>query len=161
MDSIAIYPGTFDPVTNGHTDLIARASKIFKRVIVAVAGSPGKTPCFALDERVALAIKALEGLPGAEVVGFDGLLADFARARGAKVLLRGLRAVSDFEYEFQLASMNRKLAPDIETIFLTPDEGYTFISSSLVREIAKLGGDVSLFVHPAVESALRERLRGA
>jgi len=159
MNSIAIYPGTFDPVTNGHVDLIARALKIFQRVIVAVAGSPGKAPCFALHERVELAAQALRDLPSAEVIGFDGLLADFARARGAKVLLRGLRAVSDFEYEFQLASMNRKLAPDIETMFLTPDEGYTFISSSLVREIAKLGGDVSLFVHPAVESALRKRLR--
>jgi len=158
MDTIAIYPGTFDPTTNGHADLVQRALRRFDRVIVAVAGSSSKSTCFTLDERVSLARTALEHLEHLEVVGFDGLLVKFAQEQGAGVILRGLRAVSDFEYEFQLASMNRKLAPDVETMFLTPDEGYSFISSSLVREIASLGGDVRLFVHPAVEAALKTRL---
>lgn len=158
MDGAAIYPGTFDPITNGHIDLVHRASLRFDKIIVAVAGSGTKSPCFTLEERIALATTALQKLDNIEIVGFDGLLADFAVKQGAGVILRGLRAVSDFEYEFQLASMNRKLAPTVETMFLTPDEGYSFISSSLVREIASLGGDVSAFVHPAVKKALAERL---
>lgn len=157
MSNTAIYPGTFDPITNGHMDLLQRALRHFDRVIIAVAGSTGKKTCFTLEQRVSLARTALEGLDHVEVVGFDGLLVKFAQDKGASVILRGLRAVSDFEYEFQLASMNRKLAPDVETMFLTPDEGYTFISSSLVREIAALGGDVRPFVHPAVQAALTER----
>ena len=157
MDITAIYPGTFDPVTNGHADLVQRALRRFDRVIIAVAGSTGKSTCFTLEERVSLARTALAPLDRLEVVGFDGLLVKFAQDQGAGVILRGLRAVSDFEYEFQLASMNRKLAPDVETMFLTPDEGYSFISSSLVREIAALGGDVRAFVHPAVQTALKER----
>jgi pantetheine-phosphate adenylyltransferase len=157
MNITAIYPGTFDPITNGHMDLLQRALRHFDRVIIAVAGSTGKSTCFTLEERVSLARTALESLDHVEVMGFDGLLVKFAREQGATVILRGLRAVSDFEYEFQLASMNRKLAPDVETMFLTPDEGYTFISSSLVREIAALGGDVRPFVHPVVQSALKER----
>lgn len=158
MDGKAIYPGTFDPITNGHADLVQRAALRFDQVIVAVAGSGSKEPCFSLKKRISLAEIALEKLDNVSVVGFDGLLADFAVKQGAGVILRGLRAVSDFEYEFQLASMNRKLAPTVETMFLTPDEGYSFISSSLVREIAGLGGDVSAFVHPAVKEALSERL---
>ncbi len=157
MNSIAIYPGTFDPITNGHADLVQRALRRFDRVIIAIAGSTEKSTCFTLDERVSLARTALEHLDHVEVVGFDGLLVKFAQEQGAGVILRGLRAVSDFEYEFQLASMNRKLAPDVETMFLTPDEGYSFISSSLVREIAALGGDVRPFVHPAVQAALMKR----
>jgi pantetheine-phosphate adenylyltransferase len=157
MSNTAIYPGTFDPITNGHMDLLQRALRHFAHVIIAVAGSTGKKTCFTLEERVSLARTALERLDHVEVVGFDGLLVKFAQDKGASVILRGLRAVSDFEYEFQLASMNRKLAPDVETMFLTPDEGYTFISSSLVREIAALGGDVRPFVHPAVQAALKER----
>ncbi|MHB1617289.1 MAG: pantetheine-phosphate adenylyltransferase [Metallibacterium sp.] len=156
---IAVYPGTFDPITNGHADLVARASPLFERVIVAIAESPSKSPGFSLDDRIALARLALAGLRNVEVRGFDGLLADFVREIGAGVILRGLRAVSDFEYEFQLASMNRYLIPEAETLFLTPAEQYSFISSSLVREIARLGGDVSSFVHPAVQQALRQRWR--
>ncbi len=158
MDGKAIYPGTFDPITNGHADLVQRAALRFDHVIVAVAGSGSKAPCFSLDKRISLAKTALNNIENISVVGFDGLLAEFAITQGAGVILRGLRAVSDFEYEFQLASMNRKLAPTVETMFLTPDEGYSFISSSLVREIAGLGGDVSAFVHPAVKEALTERL---
>jgi len=158
MDTIAIYPGTFDPITNGHAALVSRALRHFDRVIIAITGSTGKTTCFTLDERVSLARTALADLDNIDVLGFDGLLVKFAQEQGAGVILRGLRAVSDFEYEFQLASMNRKLAPDVETMFLTPDEGYSFISSSLVREIAALGGDVRSFVHPEVQKALKERL---
>ncbi len=158
MDRRAIYPGTFDPITNGHADLVQRAALRFDQVIVAVAGSGSKEPCFSLEKRISLAKTALKDINNVSVVGFDGLLAEFAITQGAGVILRGLRAVSDFEYEFQLASMNRKLAPTVETMFLTPDEGYSFISSSLVREIAGLGGDVSAFVHPAVKEALTERL---
>jgi pantetheine-phosphate adenylyltransferase len=154
---IAVYPGTFDPITNGHIDLASRASPLFDRVIVAIADSSTKGPSFTLDERIELARTALKGLPNVEVRGFAALLADFVEETGAGVILRGLRAVSDFEYEFQLASMNRHLIPAAETLFLTPAEQYSFISSSLVREIARLGGDVSGFVHPAVQQALRTR----
>ena len=158
MNVIAIYPGTFDPITNGHTDLIQRAARIFDKVVVAVAAVSGKQPVFNLDERVALANEVLMDLDNVEVCGFDSLLVDFMQEKDASVILRGLRAVSDFEYEFQLASMNRNLRPEIETMFLTPSEQYTYISSSLVREIASLGGDVSHFVHAKVVAALKERI---
>ena len=154
---IAVYPGTFDPITNGHSDLVVRASRLFGKVIVAIAVNPGKNPAFELAERVKLSQEVLKGLENVEVCAFDTLLVDFVRARGADVILRGLRAVSDFEYEFQLAGMNRRLAPTVETLFLTPAEQFAFISSGLVREIAALGGDVSEFVHPAVQAALRRR----
>lgn len=157
--TIAVYPGTFDPITNGHTDLVERASHLFGRLVVAVADSPHKEPAFNLEERLSFAETALEGLENVDVTGFDTLLADFVRKVGGHVILRGLRAVSDFEYEFQLASMNRHLIPEAETLFLTPSEQYSFISSSLVREIARLGGDVSDFVSPGVARALSERLR--
>jgi len=155
----AVYPGTFDPITNGHVDLVQRAARLFDRVIVAIAVNPNKRPAFTAEQREELARTALEGLANVEVVTFDSLLADFVCARHARVILRGLRAVSDFEFEFQLAGMNRHLAPGVETLFLTPAERYTFISSSLVREIAELGGDVSPFVHPAVGAALAKRVR--
>lgn len=157
---IAVYPGTFDPITNGHVDLVARAAPLFERIIVGVAESPSKGPGFSLDERIGLARAALAGVGNVEVRGFSTLLAEFVKAVGGGVLLRGLRAVSDFEYEFQLASMNRHLIPEVETLFLTPAEQYSFISSSLVREIARLGGDVSSFVHPAVQAALRHKWGG-
>jgi pantetheine-phosphate adenylyltransferase len=157
MDSV-VYPGTFDPLTNGHTDLVERASRLFDRVLVAVAASSEKHTFFPLDTRVSLARDVLSHIGNVEVCSFDNLLVDFMRQRGAHVILRGLRAVSDFEYEFQLASMNRNLAPDIETMFLTPAEQYTYISSSLVREIAGLGGDVTPFVHSKVVAALRGRM---
>ncbi|WP_457673842.1 pantetheine-phosphate adenylyltransferase [Thiolapillus sp.] len=153
----AVYPGTFDPITNGHTDLVARASKLFGRVIVAVARDTAKATFCELDQRVELARLVLADFPNVEVVAFSGLLVKFCQARQAQVVIRGLRAVSDFEYEFQLAGMNRRLAPDVETLFLTPAEQYAFISSSLVREIARLGGDVAEFVHPAVQTALTEK----
>ena len=156
--NIVVYPGTFDPITNGHADLIERARKLFDKVIVAVAASPKKSPLFTLDQRIELAEQVVKGLPGVEVCGFDGLLTKFMKTRNANVLLRGLRAVSDFEYEFQLANMNRALSPDIESLFLTPSEQYSFISSTLIREIASLQGDVSKFVHPIVEAALKEQL---
>jgi pantetheine-phosphate adenylyltransferase len=156
-ERIAIYPGTFDPITRGHADLVARAAPLFEQIIVGVAASPSKAPGFTLDERIDLARLALAGIPNVEVRGFDTLLAHFVSEVGAGILLRGLRAVSDFEYEFQLASMNRHLIPTVETLFLTPAEQYSFISSSLVREIARLGGDVSGFVHPAVLDALRRK----
>ena len=152
---IAVYPGTFDPVTNGHVDLVDRAAPLFERLVVGVAESPGKKPALPLSLRVDLARDALSRHANVEVRGFDGLLAHLVRDLGAGVLLRGLRAVSDFEYEFQLASMNRHLIPDVETLFLTPAEQYGFISSSLVREISRLGGDVSGFVPPAVARALQ------
>lgn len=155
----AVYPGTFDPITNGHSDLIQRATRMFDRVIVAVAASPTKAPSFSLEERVSLAQAALAGVARVEVCGFDSLLVDFVRERGAQVILRGLRAVSDFEFEFQLAGMNRKLAPTIESVFMMPAEQYTYLSSSVVREIAGLKGNVSEFVHPEVEKALRARRR--
>ena len=157
--TIAIYPGTFDPITNGHSDLIQRAKCLFDRVIVAIACGDGKTPVFSIDERVSLAKDVMGDLQGVEICAFDTLLVDFAREKKASVIIRGLRAVSDFEYEFQLASMNRHLSPKIETLFLTPSEEYAYISSSLVREIASLGGDVSPFVHKKVVAALQKRLR--
>ena len=157
---IAVYPGTFDPITNGHVDLVDRAAPLFERLIIGVAESPGKGPALPLDLRVELARQAVAHHPQVEVRGFNCLLAHFVAEVGGGVLLRGLRAVSDFEYEFQLASMNRHLIPDVETLFLTPAEQYGFISSSLVREIARLGGDVTGFVPPAVASALQaERQR--
>jgi pantetheine-phosphate adenylyltransferase len=155
---IAVYPGTFDPITNGHTDLVARASRRFSKVIVAIHGSASKQPAFAWEERVELARTVLAGYENVVVQGFDGLLVDFVREHRAGVILRGLRAVSDFEYEFQLASMNRQLAPEIETLFMTPDEHYAYVSSSLVREIAGLGGDVTPFVHEKVVAAFQRRL---
>ena len=156
---IAVYPGTFDPITNGHVDLVDRAASLFDRLVVGVAESPAKGPALPLTLRVQLARDALSAFPNVEVRGFDSLLAHFVRDLGAGVLLRGLRAVSDFEYEFQLASMNRHLIPDVETLFLTPAEEYGFISSSLVREISRLGGDVSDFVPPAVAQALQAEWR--
>lgn len=154
---IAVYPGTFDPVTHGHTDLVSRAARVFGKVIVAIAESPHKAPMFSLRERIDMARGELSGLDNVEVMGFDNLLMDFVLENNAGVVVRGLRAVSDFEYEFQLASMNRRLNDDIETLFLTPDEGYSFISSSLVKEIARLGGDVSEFVGAEVQQALKVR----
>lgn len=158
---IAVYPGTFDPITNGHVDLVSRASVLFELIVVGVAESPGKNPALSLVERVALTRTALSGIANVEVRGFDSLLAHFVAESNAGVVLRGLRAVSDFEYEFQLASMNRHLIPDVETLFLTPAEQHSFLSSSLVREIARLGGDVSAFVHPAVVDALSARWKHA
>ena len=157
MATTAIYPGTFDPVTKGHTDLVERASIVFDRVIVAIAESPHKVPLFSLDKRITMARNDLRGLDNVEVVGFDTLLIEFAAECGANVLVRGLRAVSDFEYEFQLASMNRHLNETIETLFMTPDERYSFISSTLVKEVARLGGDVSSFVSSEVADALVEK----
>ena len=159
MKISAVYPGTFDPITRGHMDLVERATRLFDKVIVAVAASPSKQPAFTNDERISLASEVLADMEGVEVCSFDSLLVDFVRERDACVILRGLRAVSDFEYEFQLAGMNRHLEPKIETLFLTPAEQYAYISSSLIREIATLGGDVSHFVHPVVEAALNRRMR--
>jgi pantetheine-phosphate adenylyltransferase len=157
----AIYPGTFDPITNGHIDLVERGSKLFDTLVVAIASypSPTKHPVFTVEERLKMARAALEHLGNVEVRSFSTLLAHFVTEQRAHVILRGLRAVSDFEYEFQLASMNRQLVPDVETIFLTPSEQYAFISSSLVREVVALGGDISKFVQPPVARALIERLR--
>ena len=157
MSITAVYPGTFDPITCGHFDLIERAARFYDRLVIAVADNRNKQSLFTLDERVALAKEVTAELPNVEVVGFSGLLVDFVQEIGGNVLLRGLRAVSDFEYEFQLASMNRKLAPDVETMFMTPAEQYAFISSSLVREISALGGNVSEFVHPVVAEALKKK----
>ena len=152
-----VYPGSFDPVTNGHADLICRALRLFDRVVVAVAEDTGKAPTFGTDQRVELVRKVVADQDRVEVVAFSGLLVTFARSLGVPVIMRGLRAVSDFEFEFQLASMNRRMAPDIETLFLTPSEKYAYISSSLVREIARLHGDVSAFVSADVHAALRDR----
>lgn len=152
---IALYPGTFDPITNGHIDLIKRAANLFDEVIVAIASSQKKQPRFTLEERIELAEQVLADCPNVKVKGFNILLVDFAKEQNATVLIRGLRAISDFEYEFQLASMNRNLAPDIESLFLMPADEYSFISSSLVKEVATLGGDVSDFVHPLVNKALK------
>jgi pantetheine-phosphate adenylyltransferase len=154
----AIYPGTFDPLTRGHEDLVRRAAALFDAVILAVADSRAKRTFFTLEERVAMAREVLGDLENVTVVGFSGLLIDFVRKHDARVVLRGLRAVSDFEYEFQLAGMNRNLYPEMETIFLTPSEQHMFISATLVREIATLGGDVSKFVHPAVERRLKAKV---
>lgn len=158
MSVSAMYPGTFDPITLGHEDLVRRASRLFDRVVVAIAANPGKEPMFSLDERVALAKSVLGGFDGVEVTGYAGLTVDFAREHDLQVIVRGLRAISDFEYEFQLANMNRHLTDEVETAFLTPTETYTYISSSLVREIASLGGDISEFVSPTVKRALLERV---
>lgn len=157
MSVVALYPGTFDPLTNGHQDLVERGARMFDRLIVAVAANPGKGPLFTLEQRVGHARQILGHLPNVEICGFDILLVNFAKHVGANVILRGLRAVSDFEYEFQLASMNRRLHAAIETVFLTPAEQYSFISSTLVREVAKFGGDISAFVSPVVERALAEK----
>ena len=157
MTQVIIYPGTFDPITLGHKDLVMRASELFGRVVVAVAGDTGKKTLFCYEERIELCREVLADVDGVEVTGFHGLVVDYASSIGATGLLRGLRAVSDFEYEFQLANMNRRLKPDLESLFLTPSEQYSFISSSLVREIARLGGDVSGFVEPAVMNALQKK----
>ena len=154
---VAVYPGTFDPITHGHTDLVTRAARVFEHVVVAIAESPHKTPFLSLEKRIQLARTQLSGLDNIEIVGFRTLLVDFVREKGATVIVRGLRAVSDFEYEFQLASMNRNLCEEVETMFLTPDEQYGFISSTLVREVARLGGDVSQFVGEEVQHALQEQ----
>lgn len=159
MHETVIYPGTFDPITKGHEDLVARAARLFKRVIIAVAENTGKNPAFSFPERIALVKEVLAHLKNVEVQGFDGLLVHLAQQTKTQVILRGLRAVSDFEYEFQLASMNRHLLPELETVFLTADEQYSFISANLVREIAALGGDVSQFVHPAVVKAFSKKLK--
>jgi len=159
MKRNAIYPGTFDPITNGHHDLVRRASSIFDRVIVAVAANPNKAPMFPLEKRVELAARVLADLPNVQVLGYSGLTVEFARKNNSHVIVRGLRAMSDFEFEFQLANMSRHLSRDIETVFLTPQEQLTFISSTLVREIAVLGGNVSEFVHPVVVEELQKQRR--
>lgn len=153
-----VYPGSFDPITNGHVDLIQRAARLFAQVIVGVARNISKQPLFSLDERLQLVSAAIGDVPNVRVMPIDGLLVDFVTGQRAQVILRGLRAVSDFEYEFQLATMNRHLRPEVETIFLTPAEQYAFISSSLVKEVARFGGDVSVFLHPEVAAALRRRI---
>jgi len=159
MTVSAMYPGTFDPITLGHEDLIRRAAQLFDKVVVAVADdTSGKAPMFSTEERVALATAVLADIEGVEVTGYSGLTVDFALKQGLRVMIRGLRAVSDFEYEFQFANMNRHLTDEVETAFLTPTEKHTFISSSLVREVASLGGNVSEFVSPTVQSALMERV---
>lgn len=154
----AIYPGTFDPLTNGHADLVLRAARLFDVVIVAVAANPSKQPLFTLDERVALAQQAFADSPNVSVIGFSGLLAKFGKEQQAQVLIRGVRAVADFEYEFQLASMNRSLNPELDSIFMTPSEKNTFISSTLVKEVCRHGGDVSSFVPEHVQQALQQKL---
>jgi pantetheine-phosphate adenylyltransferase len=159
MKRNAIYPGTFDPITNGHHDLVRRAASIFDRVVVAIAANPNKTPMFPLEMRVDLARRVLADLANVEVVGYTGLTVDFARKHQLSVVVRGLRAVSDFEFEFQLANMSRHLDRDIETVFLTPQEQFTFISSSLIREIAVLGGETREFVHPIVAAELKKQKR--
>ena len=156
-ERIAICAGSFDPITLGHEDLVRRATRLFDRVVVAIAANPGKEPMFSLDERVALARSVLDEFDNVEVTGYEGLTVEFAREHDLQVIIRGLRAISDFEYEFQLANMNRHLNDEVETAFLTPTETYTYISSSLVREIASLGGDISEFVSPTVKKALLER----
>ncbi len=159
MAIVALYPGTFDPITNGHTDLIRRASCLFDRIVVAIAANPEKTPLFSLEERLSLAREVLADDNGVSVEGFDDLLINCVRRHGARVILRGLRAVSDFEYEFQMAGMNKRLGPEIETAFLPASERDTFISASLVKEIASLGGDVSEFVDPHVTAALADKMK--
>jgi pantetheine-phosphate adenylyltransferase len=159
MKRHAMYPGTFDPITNGHQDLVRRAAGLFERVVVAIAANPNKAPMFSLDQRVDLAQRVLSDLPNVEIMGYSGLTVEFARKHGLSVVVRGLRAVSDFEFEFQLANMSRHLAREIETVFLTPQEQFTFISSSLIREIAVLGGETKEFVHPIVEAELKKLKR--
>jgi len=159
MKRNAVYPGTFDPITTGHQDLVRRAASIFDRVVVAIAANPSKTPLLTLEKRVELAKQVLADVPNAEVMGYSGLTVEFARQNKLSVIVRGLRAVSDFEFEFQLATMSRHLSPDIETVFLTPHEPFSFISASLVREIAVLGGNVHEFVHPIVEAELKKHRR--
>ena len=154
----AVYPGTFDPITNGHEDLIQRAARLFDEVIVGVAHSQAKRPFFSLDERVNLAVAVLAQYPNVKVLGFSGLLSEFVKDQQATIILRGLRAVSDFEYEFQLAGMNRRLAPGVETLFLTPSDKYLFLSATIVREIAVLGGDISAFVHPVTAQRIQEKI---
>ncbi len=159
MSTRAMYPGTFDPITLGHEDLVRRAASVFERVVVSIAANTGsKVPMFGLDERVAMVRNAVGDIPGVEVMGYDRLTVDFAEANDLNVIIRGLRAVSDFEYEFQLAAMNRHLTETVETVFLTPTEEYAFISSTLVKEVAALGGDISEFVSPAVRQALLARV---
>ena len=157
IQPIAVYPGTFDPITNGHTDLVTRAARVFPKVVIAIAESPHKKPLFSLQERIELTRNEMSRLDNVEVMGFSNLLVEFVQQIGASVIVRGLRAVSDYEYEFQLASMNRHIAPSVETLFLTPDEDYSFISSSLVKEVARLDGDVSEFVCKAVQQAMQKR----
>jgi pantetheine-phosphate adenylyltransferase len=159
MKHNAVYPGTFDPITNGHTDLVRRAAAIFDKVVVAIAANAGKAPMFSLEARKDMARRVLADIPNVEIAGYAELTIEFARKHKLSVIIRGLRAVSDFEFEFQLANMNRHLARDIETVFLTPQEQFTFISSSLVREIAVLGGNVHEFVHPIVEEELKKLRR--
>ena len=153
-NDVAVYPGTFDPLTKGHEDLVRRASRLFRRVVVGVADSRSKNPLFTLEERVDIARQVLSVYPNVEVTGFSCLLMDFVHEQSAKVILRGLRAVSDFEYEFQMAGMNRNLYPEVETVFLTPGEQYMFVSATIVREIARFGGDIGKFVQPLVEERL-------
>jgi pantetheine-phosphate adenylyltransferase len=157
MRSRAMYPGTFDPFTNGHDDLVRRACRIFDHVVVAIAANPGKAPLLPLEQRMDLARRVLADVPNVEVAGYSGLTVEFARTHGLNAIVRGLRAVSDFEFEFQLATMNRHLSDEVETVFLTPTERFNFVSSTLIREIASFGGDVREFVHPAVADALAAR----
>jgi pantetheine-phosphate adenylyltransferase len=157
MSISALYPGTFDPITNGHQDLVRRAASIFERVVVAIAANTAKAPLFSLEERVDLARQVLADIPNVEVKGYRGLTVQFAKENGLGVMVRGLRAVSDFEFEFQLATMTRQIAEEVETVFLTPTEQFSFISSNMVREIALLGGEISKFVHPIVEAALKRK----
>lgn len=157
MSISALYPGTFDPITNGHQDLVRRAASIFERVVVAIAANTAKAPLFSLEERVELASQVLADIPNVEVKGYRGLTVQFAKENGLGVMVRGLRAVSDFEFEFQLATMTRQIAEEVETVFLTPTEQFSFISSNMVREIALLGGEISKFVHPIVEAALKRK----
>lgn len=160
-ESLAVYPGTFDPLTLGHEDLVRRSAKLFDRVIVGIADSRGKRPLFTLDERVDMAREILRDAHNIEVCGFSGLLIDFIRQHGAHIIVRGLRAVSDFEYEFQMAGMNRRLHPDVETVFLTPGDEFMFLSATIVREISLLGGDVSTFVQPLVARRLHDKMAAA
>jgi pantetheine-phosphate adenylyltransferase len=154
-----VYPGTFDPITNGHIDLVERASKLFGKVVIGIASNRQKSPLFSIEERIELAVECLKHIPNVEIYGFDSLLVDFVEQCNADAIMRGLRAVSDFEYEFQMANMNRALSPEIESIFLTPSEKFSYISSSLVREISSLEGDVSQFVPANVAEALADRLQ--
>lgn len=155
----AIYPGTFDPITRGHEDLVRRASTLFEEVVVAVAGDTTKIPFFSLEERISMAKTVLSDYANVKVIGFSGLLMSFVQRQNSRIILRGLRAVSDFEYEFQLAGMNRSLYPDVETLFLTPSEQYMFVSATIVREIARLGGEADKFVHPIVAEQLRRKMK--